>query len=306
MRRIATGIFLGLIWVGGIFGLPGGPWAARPAPPQRIVSLAPSLTEILFALGLEDKVVGVTDFCDYPEPAKKKARVGGYLSPSLETIVALRPQLVVAVPDVTNRPLLERLSQLGIQVLGQEAQGLEDIWATIQAIGQATGTQAQAHRLVAEARGRIERVQALTRRAPRVRVLFIFAYDPLVVAGGGSFFDEMIRLAGGTNVAGDSRVRYPKYSLEEILRRDPQVIFLPGRHRANADLLPAQDAAQPWRQWPGISAVRQGKIYAVNDTVLIRPGPRIAQGLELLARTLHPALFAKDTGAKAQNVRSIH
>lgn len=305
MRKIATGIFLGLVLVEwGVLSLPGMASAASARPPQRIVSLAPSLTEILFALGLEDKIVGVTDFCDYPAGARRKPKVGGYVSPSLEAIVALRPQLVVAVPDVTNRPLLERLSQLGLRVLGYEARGLEEICSTIEAVGQTTGAQAQAHRLVAQMRGRMERVRELTRRARRVRVLFVFAYDPFVVAGGGTFYDELIRLAGGVNVAGDSRARYPKYSLEEILRRDPEIIFLPGRHGAGPDLLPARDSAQPWQRWPGLSAVRRGRIYAVNDTALIRPGARIVQGLERLARLLHPELFAQDARPKPQNGKS--
>ncbi|MBI2875515.1 MAG: cobalamin-binding protein [Candidatus Tectomicrobia bacterium] len=295
MKRVVVGILLGLALAGwgALSRLPNGAPAASASPPQRIVSLAPSLTEILFALGLGNRVVGVTDFCDYPEAARRRPKVGGYVTPSLEAIVGLKPQLVVAVPDVTNRALLERLSQLEIQVLRHEARGLPDIWSTIEAIGRTTGTQPQAQRLVAEMRERMERVREQTRRAPQVRVLFVFAYDPLVVAGGGTFFDELIRLAGGTNVAGDSRVRYPKYSLEEVLRRDPQVILLPGRHGVSADLLPAQDSAQPWQRWPGISAVRQGRIYTVNDTALIRPGPRLIQGLELLARLLHPELWGQ-------------
>ncbi len=297
---MGTVIFLGvfLAGVGKILPFPTMASTLSAEPAQRIVSLAPSMTEILFALGLGDKIVGVTDFCDYPEEAKRKPKVGGYVSPSLETIIALQPQLVVAMPDITNRPLRERLSQLGIQVLGHKVQNLEDIWSTIEAIAHVTGTQARARKLVEEMRQQVDRVRELTRGAPRVKVLFVFAYDPFVVAGGRTFFDELIRLAGGINVAGDSRVHYPKYSLEEILRRDPEVIFLPGKMGAGPDLLPAKDSAQPWQQWPSISAVRQGRIYEADDTSLIRPGPRIVQGLKVLARTLHPELFVRDIDAQ--------
>ena len=291
-----------LIGWGGDIGHQAAAEATAGGPPQRIISLAPSLTEILFALGLGNQVAGVTDFCDYPEEAQRKPKVGGYVSPSLEAIIALRPQLVLAVPDLTNQPLLERLSQLGIRVLGHKARNLQDIWSTIEAIGRTTGTQTRAQNLVSEMQERVDRIRKITRKALRVRVLFVFAYDPLVVAGGETFFDELIRLAGGTNVAGDSRVQYPKYSLEEVLRRDPEVIFLPGR-MTGSDLLSARDSALSWKQWPGLSAVRQGRIYEANDTSLIRPGPRIVQGLETLAHLLHPELFAMDTKRTLQGVR---
>lgn len=303
MKRIGVSLLWGMFLIGW-GGNPGHQAAAEATaggPPQRIISLAPSLTEILFALGLGNQVVGVTDFCDYPEEAQRKPKVGGYVSPSLEAIIALRPQLVLAVPDLTNQPLLERLSQLGIRVLGHKARNLQDIWSTIEAIGWTTATQTRAQNLVSEMQERVDRIQKITRKALRVRVLFVFSYDPLVVAGGETFFDELIRLAGGINVAGDSRVQYPKYSLEEVLRRDPEVIFLPGR--MGADLPAAGDSARSWKHWPGLSAVRQGRIYKANDTSLIRPGPRIVQGLEALARVLHPELLLRDAKRTLQDVR---
>ena len=153
--------------------------AASAEAPQRVISLSPSMTEIRFALGLEDRVVGVTDFCDYPEEAKRKPKIGSYVSPNLEVIFALNPQLVVAVPTVANRPLLERFSQLGIKVLGREIRDLKGIWFIIEVVGQAADAQARADKLVGEMRKRADRVRKLILESPRSGSTLWLAMIPL-------------------------------------------------------------------------------------------------------------------------------
>ena len=256
--------------------------------PQRLVSLAPSNTEILFALGLGDKVVGVTDFCDYPEEAKAIEQVGTYFEPNIEMIFSLSPDLVLAIPDVPE--VVAKLEELGIPALILDPSDLEGILADIQLVGQATGAETEAEALVSELRGRIAVVTEKAGEAKeRVRVFCeIDATDPSKpwASGPGSFMDAMIRLSGGTNVAAGADSPWPQLSAEEIIAKDPDIIIL-----ADSEYGVTAESVGERPGWDVITAVKEGAIYDIDDDLISRPGPRIVDGLETVAKIIHPELF---------------
>ena len=257
--------------------------------PQRIISLAPSNTEILFALGLGDKVVGVTDFCNYPEEAKAIEQVGTYFEPNIEKIFSLSPDLVLAVADLPE-DVIAKLEELGIPAPILNPADLEGILANIQLVGKATGAEKEAEALVSEMRGRIA---AVTEKASEVeerpRVFCeIDATDPSKpwASGPGSFMDAMIRLSGGTNVAADAESPWPQLSAEEIIAKDPEIIIL-----ADAKYGVTAESVGERPGWEVITAVKEGAIFDIDDDLISRPGPRIVDGLEAVARIIHPELF---------------
>src|SRR3989442_15447864 len=224
---------------GGI--LPGLPFLATPAaqtfaadlgrgvslskPPRRIVSLAPSVTEILFAVGLDAEVVGVTTFCDYPAQAKTRPKIGAAI-PNLEAILGLKPDLVVAGDNV--RPdVLAKLEQLKIPVFVLFAKTLEDVLGHISTIGRMVGHEPEARRVVPELRDRLADIRRRTASVRRVRMFYVVNTDPLISVAKGSFIHHMIETAGGENVVGRAQATYPKVSVEEVLRQDPEVILFP-------------------------------------------------------------------------------
>ena len=255
---------------------------------QRFVSLAPSNTEILFALGLGDKVVGVTDFCDYPEEAKAIEQVGTYFEPNIEMIFSLSPDLVLAIPDVPE--VVAKLEELGIPALILDPSDLEGILADIQLVGQATGAETEAEALVSELRGRIAVVTEKAGEAKeRVRVFCeIDATDPSKpwASGPGSFMDAMIHLSGGTNVAADADSPWPQLSAEEIIAKDPEIIIL-----ADSEYGVTAESVGARPGWDVITAVKYGAIYDIDDDLISRAGPRIVDGLEAVAKIIHPGLF---------------
>ena len=192
--------------------------------PDRIVSLAPSITEILFALGLEGKIVGVTEFCDYPPAAKALPKVGGFRGLNLEALLAQKPDLVLATRDGNPARDLGRISELGVRVETFQPATLEQVLEEFAAIGQETGRQPAAQELVAACRQKLDLVRSRTQGLQPVKVLFAYGRDPLVLAGQGTFADDLIRNAGGINLAGDSTIPYPRFSLEEVIARAPEVI----------------------------------------------------------------------------------
>ena len=256
--------------------------------PQRLVSLAPSNTEILFALGLGDKVVGVTDFCDYPEEAKAIEQVGTYFEPNIEIIFSLSPDLVLAITSLPE--VIAKLEELGVPALILDPSDLEGILADIQLVGQATGAEREADALVAEMK---ERIAAVTGKAGEVkerRKVFceIDATDPSKpwASGPGSFMDAMIHLSGGTNVAADADSPWPQLSAEEIIAKDPEIIIL-----ADSKYGVTAESVRERPGWGVITAVKEGAIYDIDDDLISRPGPRIVDGLETVAKIIHPELF---------------
>lgn len=257
--------------------------------PQRIVSLAPAHTEILFALGLGNRVVGVTDFCDYPAEVQQKTRVGGYMDPNLEEIVALDPDLVVA--DSLNQEVVNQLDKANIQVLALNPKDIKGVMRAIDKIGKATGSEKEAGNLTAKIQQQINNVVEKTKGilpGDKPRVYYEIWNEPLMAAGPGTFIDDLIELSGGTNVAGDSAKEYPEYSMEVLIKKDPQIMIHSYGHGTEAPSGRIVDRPG----WQGMSCIRDKRIYSVDANLVTRPGPRIGTALQKLARIIHPELFA--------------
>jgi iron complex transport system substrate-binding protein len=271
------------------------PWSARVPldPPQRIVSTAPSVTEILYALGLGDRVAGVTTFCHYPPEATKKPKIGDYLHPSLETIVGLRPDLVVS--ETSGVRHAERLRSLNLNVLEIDDATLAGIYDSIRRIGQAAGVPRRAEELCARMRADLDAIRAKVAPLPRRRVLFLVGRTPgriedLIAAGRASHLNELIEIAGGENVFRGSIAAYGKIPLEELLARNPEVIVDMGEMSETVGVTEAQKRAvvELWNRYPNLAAVRQHRVYAVASDIFVVPGPRVVDAARALARMFHP------------------
>lgn len=254
--------------------------------PGRIVSFAPSNTEILFALGAGDRVVGVTDFCNYPEEANSRARLGGALNPNLEKLTALQPDLVLCIAGMDQ--FLGKLGELGIPTFVVQPTDLEDVLRSIEVIGRLVGEEGRARDLLADLRGRLERLQEELAAVPadkRVRVFYEVWHDPLMTAGPGSFIHDAITAAGGVNVAADAPKPFCEYSLESVIQKDPQAIVTTMAESAEAL------RAKKRPGWEKVSAVREGRILLLDPDLITRPGPRLAEGIEQMARFFYPDLI---------------
>jgi iron complex transport system substrate-binding protein len=254
--------------------------------PNRIVSLAPSVTEILFAIGVSERIIGVTQFCDYPPEAKAKPKVGAS-QPNIESLLALNPDLVIAPRAFIRPDVLDKLDQLKITVYILDAKTIEDILSHIQTLGRMLDRSAAADELATSMRRRITDVKTRTQALTHRRILYVLNSDPLVTVGPGSFIHQLIEMAGGTNVGAAMQTPYPRLSLEEALRQDPEIIVFPV---GTTEGIPETEQ-QRWQRWPTMSAVKQGRFYRISSVLLDRPGPRIVEGLEALARSIHPEAF---------------
>jgi iron complex transport system substrate-binding protein len=257
-----------------------------PGAPARIVSLVPSVTELIFALGGEARLVGVTDYCDFPPAARTRPSVGGMLSPSLEAIAALRPDLVIATDSGNRRETFVQLQQLRIPVYLVHASRLAHVRDVAARLGELTGRRDAVGPLLAALDARIERVARAVGPFPRPRVLYVLWPEPLIVPGRESMITELIRLAGGDSITADEASDYPRFSLEAAVARAPEVIVL-ARHGAGTGPV----SRDRWDRLQSLPAVRTGRVHTVNGDLLHRYGPRIADGLEALARAIHPEAF---------------
>ncbi|MDX2029708.1 MAG: cobalamin-binding protein [Blastocatellia bacterium] len=253
------------------------------ARPQRIVSLAPNITEILFALGLEDRVVAVTSYCDYPESTTTKPKVGDTLRPDLERIIALKPDLVLITTSSQLETLTRRMDQLGVPVYVSNPRDIQEIVASIRAIGEATGAAPRADEIAREMERRIADVRRRVGSLPRPRTLYVLQASPLITAGRNTFITDLIRLAGGTSISEDEKADYPQFSRETVIARAPDVIVAPGSH--GTETVREEDLRKDFATTP---AIRANRIVRVNPDWVDRPGPRIVEGLEQLAQGLHP------------------
>ena len=253
--------------------------------PTRIVSLAPSVTEMLFSIGAGEQLVGVTQFCNFPPEALTKPKVG-YGNPNLESLVALQPDLVVAPKEIVKPDVALKLDQLKIPLFVLKDTNIEDIFVHIQMLGRMLDRSAAADAVAMELRQRIASIKRRTEKLTPVRVLYVLNSQPLITVGPGSFIDQLIVLAGGVNVAAKSGTSYPRLSMETVLQDDPEVLIFPvGETEGISD-----SEQEAWRQWSTMTAVKQGRLHQIPADLLNRPGPRIAHGLELLANLLHPNL----------------
>ncbi len=263
-----------------------------PEHPQRLVSLAPSITEDLYALGLGDRVVGDTDYCDYPPEAKHKPHVGAILNPSVEKIVILKPDLVVGTPEANRREVVDQLDRLGVPVYGVTAHSVDQTLSSIEDLGRVLGCEAESERLTQGLRGRVEAVTERVRGKVRPRVLFVVWYRPLVTAGPNSFIADVIRKAGGESIADNLHGEWPRLNLEDVISHDPDVILLP---RAES-FSPSLEEFQRMPGWKELSAVKSHRMYFVSDAIN-HPSARLIDALEEVARILHPQ--AMDTGPES-------
>jgi len=258
-----------------------------PGSPRRIVSVAPSVTETLFALGLGDRLVGVSSYCQFPPEALKKEKVGGYINPSLEKIVALRPDLVIGIAEGDLTTFVDRLAKLKIPVYITNPKNVFGVITSIQHIGKVTSSARSAQRVTQAIRERVQAIQTKVQGRLRPRVLHVLNFEPLISAGKGTFVDDLIRLGGGRNIAETAQGKYPRFSLEEVLAVDPEVIILASMRSDD----PLTEQRQWWGRWKTITAVRQGRIHVLNSDLIHRPSPRIVDGLEQVARAIHPETF---------------
>lgn len=255
--------------------------------PMKIVSLAPSNTEILFALGLGDKVVGVTSNCDYPEEAATKEIVGDYTA-NLEKIIELEPDLVLAYgsgDEEENKILIEA----GIKVLGFMPETIDEVIADMKTIGKITGSSEEAGKITEAMLDKKDGIIEKLKGQEKLTVFYEIWHEPLMAAGKGSFMDELITLGGGENIAEDADGAYPEYDLEQLVERNPEVYL------TSADM--PEKTVDSIKQRPGygeITAIKNGRVHLFEGNeanIVSRPGPRIVEALELVAKTLYPELF---------------
>lgn len=258
-----------------------------PAKVDRVVSLAPNLTEIVFAVGAGNRLVGRTSYCDFPPEAKAVAEVGDTLHPSLERIIALKPQVVLVSTASQLEVFTQQLKGQNIAVFVTDPHDLEGVFHSIEQIGEIVGEKDPAKLLVQKLRERTSAVEQAVKQKQPVRVFYQVSGEPLYTAGKDSFVTDLMRRAGAASVTADVPGAWPKYSNESALAARPEAIILPtggSMGAANANV------AEALRQSP---AVLQGRVYKINDDHLARPGPRSVDGLEEMVRALHPDAFGK-------------
>ena len=269
------------------------------ARPSRIVSLAPNLTEILFALGLGDKIVAVSSDSDYPVQAALKEKVGTFWQPNTEAIIAAKPDLVLTLSFEQQKTVAETLKQLRINVLTLKIEKIDELLSAIRQIGTATGKLEAADTLVADITERMNNLKLKLAQAQKPKVLWVIQTEPLRVAGRNTFVNELIQSAGGENAIGPTIQQYPSLGSEELLASDPQVIIQSAMGRE--DLSQQQLSAEAfWAKWPTLPAVKNKKIYVINPDTVLRLGPRFADGIELIAKQLHPDIFAESLDVSSQ------
>jgi iron complex transport system substrate-binding protein len=262
---------------------------AAAAQPQRIVSVSPAVTELLYGIGAFDRVVAVTDYCLYPPEAKTLPKVGGWATPSVEKVAGFRPDLVV-LSDGQAPFLAMPLAQLGIPTAIARSQTLEDVFAAIATLGKATGNVRQAERLATQTRSALETVRKRAAHLPRPSVLCVVDRTPgtlrdLYAVTEGSFLAELIAIAGGKTAGAATRLGYAKISQEALLTMNPDIIL---------DIMPAsqnnggQHPEVPWRELPEINAVRRGRVYVVREEYVPHASQMVARTAVLFARLLHP------------------
>lgn len=262
------------------------------APPQRIVSTAPSITEMLYALGLGDRVVGVTRYCRYPPEAQLKPKIGDYTSPNLEAIAALKPDLVIIQTNPVR--LAERLGALRLKSLEIDQENIAALYKSIRVVGDATGVATGAAQLVESIRAKLEQIRQRAAALPRKRVMFVIGRTPnrldgLVVVGKASYLNEIIQIAGGENVFRDAVAAYPTVSLEEVLARNPQVIADMGDMSDTVDVTEAhkREVVGLWQRMGTVEAVKQHHVFAVASDIFVVPGPRVVNAAQAFLEMLH-------------------
>ena len=268
-----------------------------PPAAKRIISLAPSITEILFALGLNEEISAVTDFCDYPEAVLNKPRIGGFVSPNIEKIVLLKPDLIIAIRDGNRWETIHRLIELGFSVFVVDPKDFDGVMRTVENIGEIVGRQDEGRRILTNMLTKKKEMMALTQSLSKPKVFFQVGDTPMVTVGKGTLADDLIRLAGGKSISENELICYPLYSIESVLLKAPEIIIMTSMDskKDHAHLV------KKWENWKSIPAVRMNAIYVIDSNLVDRPTPRIERGLEALARIFHPEVFREKTPHQGRN-----
>ena len=252
--------------------------------PERIISLSPSNTEILYALQLEDRLIAVSEYSDYPPAAKEKPRIGGFQSPDIEQIIALRPDIVLAGSLHTRAVAL--LTAAGVPVAVVEPATMQDVVQAIRLVGLITGEQAAAERIAGQLTDKLQRIRSLVAAQPRRRVFLEVWDEPFMTVGGKSYLSDIVTQAGGVNVAADKPTDYMTADFEYLYSLDPD-IYVAVNHLGLGRTL--NMSGHPWMR--NLRAVQTGQVYYVPDDILSRPGPRSFEGLVALAKLFHPEIM---------------
>jgi iron complex transport system substrate-binding protein len=275
----AIGLFFFLLF------LPVEIWG-QPAPP-RIVSLAPSVTETLFALGAGDQIVGICSFCDFPHAVERIDRIGSYLTPNVEAIIAKTPDVILGVPP-NNPEAIAALRRAGLRVTILHVDTIQQIETAIQTIAHEAGRLQQGEQLLTEMHRHMAAVQARLDGAPLRRVLMVVGQNPLIAVGTGIFLDELIVQAHGVNIAATTGQQWPHLSLEFAVAHQPEVII---DGSMGSEEKEKEQRFGVWKNFPELPAIRERRLYGGFASIFLRPGPRLPEGFEELARFIHPECF---------------
>ncbi|MCX5701528.1 MAG: cobalamin-binding protein [Candidatus Omnitrophica bacterium] len=252
---------------------------------QRFISLSPAATEILFALGLGELIVGDTTFCNYPEQALAVPKVGTFSEANIEKVISLNPDIIFAT-GLEQAQTVRRLEQVGLKVFVSDPKNLAELMQSIIQIGRLTGKESEAEALVLALQGRIDIIKSKVERIPQDKKPKVFIeiwHDPLMTAGSGSIVDELIALSGGVNIANDTQKPYSRFSAEVAIQRNPDVIILGYMTKDNT-----KDLVSNRFGWKNINAVRNKRVISdINPDLILRPGPRIVDGLEEIHKRLY-------------------
>ena len=247
--------------------------------PSRIISLAPNITETLFALGLSERVIGVTTYCDFPTEAKTKEKIGDTIKPNLERIIALKPDLVLLSTSSQLEKITHQLDQLAIPVYITNPRTVTEVISSIRKLGEVTGTSSRAEVLASSMQ---QRISAIGQIEQRPRVLYVLQLSPLITAGKNTFINDLINLAGGISISGEETTDYPQFSRETVIARAPEVIILPETH--GSEIVDIEAVKKTFVTTP---AVKNNRIVTINPDLIDRPGPRIIEGLAELEKKIH-------------------
>ncbi len=262
-----------------------------PDNPERIVSLAPSITEIIFALGQEHRLKGVTQFSDFPVRAKSLPSVGSYVHLDIEKIVSLKPDLCIAVKDGNPKSVINKLESLNIPVYAVDPRDLESVMGSLNEIGGLLGSEKKAASLVKDMRARIDKVTSTVKKSNHIPgVFFQIGISPIVAIGTDTLIHELIVLAGGNNLT-KGKIPYPRFSKEQVIALSPEIFIITSMARGEV----FNQVKADWQRWADMPAVKNDRIVLVDSNIFDRATPRLLDGLELMARLIHPELFETKT-----------
>ncbi len=249
-------------------------------PPNRIVSLAPSITETLFFLGLGDKVVGVTRYCNFPPEAQTKTIIGGVIDPNYEIIVSLKPDLIIMTVEGNTKESFDKLSSLGFKIFVTNPRNFDGIFKTMLDIGKICGVEDRAISLVDSLKRELDKIKKKNIAKAKPKIFVLLSLNPVMTAGKNTFINEIIEKAGGINVAGNSKQNYPIFNREEILKVNPDIIILTDPKVGKDELL------NMFPEWKHIKAIKENKIFKIDPDILLRPSPRVVLATKIIAQLI--------------------